>query len=878
MNEASRVVAVFGRLDEIGPDGMARGWCWSPQDPRAHRTIRLVGDGMTLANALCDRPRDDLSQLGIRHGSFGFETRLDRGLFGPSPGRVTLTLQDDQTGRTIGAPVDYAYPALSVREAGAIRAYFDRVDDEGLLNGWAWNSSEPERRVRLRFLVNGAAVGSTTANKFRGDLQAAKIGDGNHAFSFLLPWTAISETSVSHVTLLDDATGAQLNASTVFRRPALRPIEDRLRDAERSVRLLAARVGELEQRGLRNAASSRAMLGVIGDFFTRLAGLDPEEVPTALVPSLSGLLDGVADRLPPFALAVPTLPTATLCFAACGSLEGLYAALAAVHAAGIDASASVAVLDDGGLAEAALLPSLVQNLRYSRLQPGQTVVQARNRLTRLAGEGAVVFLSPAVRLEQGWVTAALDLFQRYPDCGVIGSRIVREDGTISTFGLLPDRNGQLCDPAAAEDADHPRFNYVQPVAAVLDRAVVIRASVWEALGGFDESFTDQAAAVVEFCLRCWQAGHSVLAMPTPAPRWSPGWLDDGDTQPDPDLLGMLTRRWSDWAPPDWAGTVGRALLVGPPGEGAGLLGAASALRRNGWHVSAIAPGWDGADAAGRAMRLDGIEVVHSPFQPSVAAALADPAGAFDLVQIDSAAAAAMPAARVRELAPGAKVIVVMNETDLPLTPERLAAAAATDLTLAGAQPVLHALQDANVTHAFLPLFRRRPRMSERDGLVLWAANGVDDADVAWFMRSVWPAIRRQQPGLRLTRQSVTTSPGTSPGLPVSSELGRAWAAVSPRRNGDVEETVTGWCREAEVPLIAMRATLSSDAKQGVISVEATSSAVANALMRLARDPAAWLAAASPEPHGPATQDELAEHYAQALSLLGLPFKRPLARA
>jgi hypothetical protein len=860
----ARPIPLLGKLEAIGPDGVARGWCWSPLEPRTHRTILLVSGAITLTTAVCDRQRDDLSKLGMGDGSFGFEARINRGLFGPAPGLAVVVLQDEQTGRTVGTSVEFAYPALPAREAWGIRAYIDKLDDEGSLGGWAWYPSQPERRARLRFLANGEPVGSVAANMFRGDLRTAGMGDGNYAFSFLLPWEAISRTSVCHITLLDDATGDQLNAATVFRRPALRPVEDRLRDVERNVRLLAARVGELEQRGRREAASSRAMLGVIGAFFTRLSEMEPEAVPTALVPSLSGLLDNAAARLQPFALQVPASPAVMLCFAAGGTLESLHAALASVRHAGIDSTAAVAVLDDGSLAEVALLPSLVQNLHYARLLPGQAVVEARNWQARSAGGGMIAFLSPAIRLEEGWLAAVQDVFRRNPGCGVIGSRTVREDGTIHALGLMPDQDGGLSDPAAAEDAHDPRFDHVQPVTAVLDWAIVIRANVFDALGGFDESFTDPGAAAAEFCLRCWQAGHSVLALPLPSLRWS----QEGDARADPDLMDMLAQRWLDWVPPGWPGAAGHALLVSGPGGAAGLQLSSTALQRNGWRVSAIAPGWSGEDEAAQALRLQGVEVLRSPFQPSMAAALAGPAVTYDLVQLAGDVIAALPPGRVRELAPRAKVVLALD--DGPLSPELLAAVAASDLTLVSAPALLPALRD--VRGAVLPFF---PEASGRSGLYLLVAEGVDDADAAWFRTSVWPAIRRQQPGLRLIQAAGAPRRGSRPAA-TTGGLAEAWLAVSPRRAGVLDPAALERCREIGLPLLAMRASLPAGAVPGVVPVEDTPAAVSLAVAELARDPRLWAAAAATEPSAAATPDEMAAGYTEALVRLGLPHSRAAA--
>jgi hypothetical protein len=317
------------------------------------------------------------------------------------------------------------------------------------------------------------------------------------------------------------------------------------------------------------------------------------------------------------------------------------------------------------------------------------------------------------------------------------------------------------------------------------------------------------------------------------------------------------------------------LLVGRPGDGAGLQPAAAALQRNGWQVSAIAPGWSGEDEAGDRLRLDGVEVLHSPFQPSVAAALADPAAAFDLVQVTGNSIAAVPPERVREFAPQAKIVLLLDKVDLPLAPELLAAVAASDLAVVSTPALLRALRDADVAQAILPFFPTGPDsvVGKRSSLWLLAAAGVDDADAAWFVASVWPLIRRQQPGLRLILPDGTARRRSRRVVIAPTGLAEAWVAVAPRRNGALDPLVLAWCCQAGVPLIAMRTSLPSGAEPGVVSVEGTPAAIAQAITRLARDPRLWADAVAIDPlQVTATPDELATRYAEALEYLQLPHR------
>ena len=55
-----------------------------------------------------------------------------------------------------------------------------------LIAGWAF-AGAGAGRVALAELVNGAVIGRMVADHYRADLEAAGIGDGRHAFRFVLP-------------------------------------------------------------------------------------------------------------------------------------------------------------------------------------------------------------------------------------------------------------------------------------------------------------------------------------------------------------------------------------------------------------------------------------------------------------------------------------------------------------------------------------------------------------------------------------------------------------------------------------------------------------------------------------------------------------------
>lgn len=67
-----------------------------------------------------------------------------------------------------------------------MKGHLDRCDAMGV-TGWAWCESHPAEHPVIECRVDGKLLLRARADRFRSDLVAAGIGDGNYGFEFLLP-------------------------------------------------------------------------------------------------------------------------------------------------------------------------------------------------------------------------------------------------------------------------------------------------------------------------------------------------------------------------------------------------------------------------------------------------------------------------------------------------------------------------------------------------------------------------------------------------------------------------------------------------------------------------------------------------------------------
>jgi GT2 family glycosyltransferase len=102
-----------------------------------------------------------------------------------------------------------------------------------------------------------------------------------------------------------------------------------------------------------------------------------------------------------------------------------------------------------------------------------------------------------------------------PDVGIVGAKLLYEDGTIQHAGVtLGIALASHLYKAAAGDAEghHRRLELTQDVSAVTAACLLMRKDVWEEVGGLDETFP-VAYNDVDLCLKVAAAGYRVLWTP-----------------------------------------------------------------------------------------------------------------------------------------------------------------------------------------------------------------------------------------------------------------------------------------------------------------------------------------------------------------------------
>ncbi|WP_457797050.1 glycosyltransferase family 2 protein [Methylocystis sp. S23] len=163
-----------------------------------------------------------------------------------------------------------------------------------------------------------------------------------------------------------------------------------------------------------------------------------------------------------------------------------------------------------------------------RARAGVTILRRDEpfNFARLVNEGARATRGEVIALlnndvetgDPDWL-APLVALAIDPRVGVVGVKLLNEDGTVQHAGIALGIRGLTAHAGAGRAADdpgpHAMLTTTRRVSAVTGACLLTRRDVYEKLGGFDENFVVEFNDV-DYCLRAGASGYAVVSAATPA--------------------------------------------------------------------------------------------------------------------------------------------------------------------------------------------------------------------------------------------------------------------------------------------------------------------------------------------------------------------------
>ncbi|MFA6110350.1 MAG: glycosyltransferase, partial [Candidatus Latescibacterota bacterium] len=184
-----------------------------------------------------------------------------------------------------------------------------------------------------------------------------------------------------------------------------------------------------------------------------------------------------------------------------------------VENTGDDPDYEVIVVDNGSTDWTRyLLHAFEGDLQVLRHDENQGFARANNRGAEAARGEYLVFLNNDTVPRPGWLRALVSTADGDPAIGVVGARLVYPGtGRIQHAGLEL-RNGVPEHLWRGVEADDPRVTQARDLDMVTGACMLVRRSLFNELGGFDEGYQN-GVEDVDLCLRIRERGQRVVYCP-----------------------------------------------------------------------------------------------------------------------------------------------------------------------------------------------------------------------------------------------------------------------------------------------------------------------------------------------------------------------------
>jgi GT2 family glycosyltransferase len=766
-----------GNFDAV-VDGCADGWAFDETQPERRVQVEIWSDDVLVAAGEANIPRIDLREAQLGDGHCAFRISLPPSLA-------------DGVERELVAKVSGSTHALgTVKYVTPGRHVMGLITEVQGLSVRGWVDSDYHDAFTVDVWVDDVRVGEHAMPAFSlGRLEVAQavpltFADGGvHWLRYRIRETGVV---VAETVAILPMVGTPENALQIYARDFPGHL------ANSAAARYASVVGQLSiapQILAENRDDKNKM--TVADYVRQLALVHQQ------------VKYGIKEQTKtPDVLTFPShdMPEVSIVVPAHNKFWVTYNCLAALLLAPNRTTFEVIVVDDGSSDITMNLPEYAKGVTVLRNETPQGFVRSSNLGGRRARGKFVIMLNNDTEPCAHWIDELIHVFENFSDVGMAGAKFVYPDGKLQEAGGIIFPNMDAWNYGRDGNPFDPKYNYTRQVDYVSGACIMLRKTVWDRLGGFDDFFapayyedTDLAFRVRALGLKTYytpfsqvihfegvSSGTSTTSgvkryQKINEPKFRGRWaatLRAGPSSLDPEIAKDR-------------GVALRALVIDhqipQPDKDAGSYAAVQEmrlLRALGFKLTFAPENMAYLGNYTEDMQRDGVECVYGPFNSSVEQLIQTRGREFDVFYITRYSVAQKYIERIREAAPQAKIIfnnadlhflrqiraaiAAKNAHDLPKALEtrdaELAVMRKADVTLSytdteAAVILSHNLDSTKVAKCpwVVKVEEKVKPFAARSGLAFLGSyqHPPNEEAVRYFISEVMPMLRREAPGILL---------------------------------------------------------------------------------------------------------------------------------
>lgn len=178
-----------------------------------------------------------------------------------------------------------------------------------------------------------------------------------------------------------------------------------------------------------------------------------------------------------------------------------------------DVPFEVIVIDDCSPDNSFESLSKIQGIRLVRNETNQGFLRSCNFGAKQARGQYLHFLNNDTEVAPGWMDALVHTFDQFPDTGLVGSKLVYPDGVLQEAGGIIWKDGSAWNFGRYQDQLDPLYCYARETDYCSGASIMVPASLFHELGGFDEIYAPAYCEDSDLALRIRSRGKRVIFQP-----------------------------------------------------------------------------------------------------------------------------------------------------------------------------------------------------------------------------------------------------------------------------------------------------------------------------------------------------------------------------
>lgn len=176
-------------------------------------------------------------------------------------------------------------------------------------------------------------------------------------------------------------------------------------------------------------------------------------------------------------------------------------------------SYEIIVGDDMSTDATKKIKKIVKNVKVNINTTDHGFLMNCNRAAKLAEGQYIVFLNNDTLVKEDWLESLVELIESDDTIGMVGSKLVYQEGILQEAGGIVFSDGSGWNYGRNQNPDMAEYNYVKDVDYISGASIMVRKSLWNQLGGFDEQFIPAYYEDTDLAFAIRKLGYRVVYQP-----------------------------------------------------------------------------------------------------------------------------------------------------------------------------------------------------------------------------------------------------------------------------------------------------------------------------------------------------------------------------